>query len=258
MTVVAPSSFIDRHCLVQENTASSPHGNGALLVLRLICVSRYRGGVVKRGEGSDDDGRAVPPVYAALDPDDPEPVRAVGPAAGANRWSYNYDVYAVGTEGDHSPEVLFEDQHGEEKWREWSYDFRMATATRKATVFELLIGSRRKESSHGMETIDKEIFQHLVINTEGKATMLVKVVESADVFVAYSRLHAKLSRRTLARIMRIHKECTFPIQVKDVKLLTSATCQWEDKRNAMFKEMKDPTFRISGRLRRSWSCARMI
>ena len=27
---------------------------------------------------------------------------------------------------------------GEEKWREWSYDFRMARATQNATVFELL------------------------------------------------------------------------------------------------------------------------
>ena len=70
--------------------------------------------------------------------------------------------------------------------------------------------------------------------------MVVKAVESADGFVAYSRLHAKCSWRTSARIMRIHKECMYPSQVKDVKLLTSAVFQWEDKRNAMLKEMKDP------------------
>ena len=52
-------------------------------------------GVVKRGDGSDDDGGAVPTVYGAPEPDDPEPVRAAGPAAGARRWSYNYDVYAT-------------------------------------------------------------------------------------------------------------------------------------------------------------------
>ena len=92
-----------------------------------------------------------------------------------------------------------------------------------------------------METIDKEIFQHLVLNTEEEAKMVVKAVESADRFVAYSRLHAKYSRRTSARIMRIHKECTYPSQVKDVKLLTSAIFQWEDKWNAMLKEMKDPS-----------------
>ena len=100
------------------------------------------------------------------------------------------------------------------------------------------IGNRR---FNGMETIDKEIFQHLVLNTQGEAKMVVKAVESADGFVAYSRLHAKYSWRTLARIMRIHKECMCPSQVKDVKLLTSATFQWEDKRNAMLKEMKDPS-----------------
>ena len=32
----------------------------------------------------------------------------------------------------------------------------------------------------------------------------------------------------------------YPSQVKDVKLLTSAIFQWEDKWNAMLKEMKDP------------------
>ena len=71
--------------------------------------------------------------------------------------------------------------------------------------------------------------------------MVVKAMENADGFVAYARLHAKYSRRTVARIMRIHKECMYPSQVKDVKLLISAIFQWEDKWNAMRKEMKDPS-----------------
>ena len=148
---------------------------------------------------------------------------------------------------------------GEEKWREWSYDFRMATATQNATVFEILNWIEENGEHtfgeimqmdpegiqngrfNGMETIDKEIFQHLVLSTDGEAKMVVKAVENADGFVAYSRLHAKYSRRTVARIMRIHKECMYPSQVKDVKLLTSAIFQWEDKWNAMLKEMKDPS-----------------
>ena len=74
---------------------------------------------------------------------------------------------------------------GEEKWREWSYDFRMATATQNATVFEILnwieengehtFGEIMETDPegiqngrfNGMETIDKEIFQHLVLSTEG-------------------------------------------------------------------------------------------
>ena len=59
--------------------------------------------MVKRGDGSDHGGGAVPKVYAAPDPDDPEPVRAAGPAAGARRWSCSYDVHAVRTKGDRSP-----------------------------------------------------------------------------------------------------------------------------------------------------------
>ena len=132
---------------------------------------------------------------------------------------------------------------GEEQWREWSFDFRMATATQNATVFEIfnwieengehtfresmatVAEGIRDGRCNGMETIDKEIFQHLALNTEGEAKMVVKAVESADGFVACSRSHAKSSRRTLARIMRIHEECMYPSQVKDVKLLTSVIFQ---------------------------------
>ena len=107
---------------------------------------------------------------------------------------------------------------GEEKWREWSYDF---PATQNATVFEILnwieengehtfreIMATDREGIqngrfNGMETIDKEIFQHLVLSTEEEAKMVVKAVENVDGFVAYARLHAKYSRRTVARIMRI-------------------------------------------------------
>ena len=135
----------------------------------------------------------------------------------------------------------------------------MATATQNATVFEILnwieengehtfgeimetdLEGIQNGRFNGMETIDKEIFQHLVLSTEGEAKMVVKAMENADGFVAYSRLHAKYSRRTVARIMRIHKECMYPSQEKDVKLLTSAIFQWEEKWKAMLKEMKYPS-----------------
>ena len=111
---------------------------------------------------------------------------------------------------------------GEEKWREWSCVFRIATATQNAMVFEILNWidehgehtfreimatdpeGMRKGRLNGTETIDKEIFQHLVLRTDGEAKMVEKPVECADGFVPYSRLHAKCSRRILARIMRIH------------------------------------------------------
>ena len=58
-------------------------------------------GVVKRGDGSDDDGGAVPTVYAAHDPDGAEPDPAADPAAARSCCHY-----AIGTKGDPSPEVL--------------------------------------------------------------------------------------------------------------------------------------------------------
>ena len=102
------------------------------------CLQNTAFGVVERRDGSDDDGGAVPTVHAAPNPDDLEP----------------------------------------EMWREWSLDFRMATASQNATVFEIL-NWIEKNGEHtfweimatdpeeirdgrfnGMETIDKEIFQH--------------------------------------------------------------------------------------------------
>ena len=171
-------------------------------------------GVVKRGDGSDDDGGSVPTVYTAPDPDDPEPFRAAGPADGATT-----------TTSTSARKVTIHPK---------------CCSTQNATVFELLNWIEENGELTFREIMDKEIFQHLVLNTEEEAKMFVKAVESADGFVAYSRLHAKYSRRDLARIMRIHKECTYPSQVKDVKLLTSAIFQWEDKWNAMLNEMKDP------------------
>ena len=129
---------------------------------------------------------------------------------------------------------------GKEKLREWSYDFRMATSTQSATVSEISdwieengehtfreIMAKdperiRNGRFNGMERIDKEMSQHLVHYTEAEAKMVVKAVERADGFVDCCRLHVKYSRKALARIMRIHKECMYPSQVKDVKLLTSA------------------------------------
>ena len=81
---------------------------------------------------------------------------------------------------------------GEEKWRERSYDFRMATSTQNATVFEILnwieengehtFGEIMETDPegiqngrfNGMETIDKDIFQHLLLSTEGEAKMVVE------------------------------------------------------------------------------------
>ena len=148
---------------------------------------------------------------------------------------------------------------GEEKWREWSYDFRMATATQNATVFEILnwieengehtFGEIMETDPegiqngrfNGMETIDKEIFQHLVLSTVGGGKDGREGSGERGLFRSPFKVARQVLRRTVARIMRIHKECMYPSQVKDVKLLTSATFQWEDKWNALLKEMKDPS-----------------
>ena len=39
---------------------------------------------------------------------------------------------------------------GEEKWREWSYDFRLATATQNSMVFEISSEVRPEDMSHSL------------------------------------------------------------------------------------------------------------
>ena len=54
-------------------------------------------------------------------------------------------------------------------------------------------------------------------------------------------IQAALQRRTLARVLRMHREAMHPKPVKDMEALISHIVEWEDRWNRMEKEHKGPT-----------------
>ena len=148
---------------------------------------------------------------------------------------------------------------GEEKWREWSFDFKIAVnaqcgkmgyamgmaeegivhRTGELTISELVQrDTRGKEEGKyvGIEDTGGELYQQLIMMTEGEAKMLVKSVEERDGYKAWARLYAKYNKRTLARLMRVHKECMYPEKVRELGRLTAAILAWEEKWKTMLTE----------------------
>ena len=118
---------------------------------------------------------------------------------------------------------------GEEKWREWSFDFKIAVNAQcrkvgyamgmaeegivhragELTMDELIqrdVSGAGEGKYDGIEDTGGELYQQLVMMTEGEAKMLVKSVGECDGYKAWARLYAKYNKRTLARLMRVHKE----------------------------------------------------
>ena len=133
---------------------------------------------------------------------------------------------------------------GEEKWKEWMFDFKVAMKVQNEKVeramrmieqggemsLEQLRGADTAGETggeyRGIERSGGELYQQLVLMTEGEAKMLVKSVVEGDGYKAWGRLHAKYNTRTLARLMRIHKECMYPDEVKELRRLTSSILKW--------------------------------
>ncbi len=59
-----------------------------------------------------------------------------------------------------------------------------------------------------LERQSKELFEVLATTTEGEAKLMVRNVTSQDGIVAWQRLFRHHNRRTMARVLRMHKEET--------------------------------------------------
>ena len=143
---------------------------------------------------------------------------------------------------------------GEEKWKEWSFDFKIAVKAQSVkveramrmteragemTMDELRVADVDGETRGEYRDIEEsggDLYQQLVMLTDGEAKMIVKSVVESDGYKAWGRLHAKYNKRTLARLMRVHKECMYPEQVRDISKLTAAILSWEEKWRLMMAE----------------------
>ena len=147
---------------------------------------------------------------------------------------------------------------GEAKWKQWSFEFKTAIgmanwkakvvmewaeaeATKRGEVEDTTKEKAMKEMNWNdedeMEGLAKELFGWLVLVTGGEAQTVVNDSgkEEADGIKAWGRLARQYNRRTMARMLRIHKECMYPREVKMAEVVTGILA-WEDRWTRMMKE----------------------
>ena len=87
-----------------------------------------------------------------------------------------------------------------------------------------------------IDKVSKELSETLVMLTEGEAKMMIRGVATQDGILAWHRLYRHYNRRTLARVLRMHREAMHPKVVTDIGSLISRIVNWEDKWARMAKE----------------------
>ena len=81
-----------------------------------------------------------------------------------------------------------------------------------------------------------ELYEVLFLNTEGEAKLIVSGVTDRDGLVAWQKLYKHFNRRTLARILRDHKEAMHPRTQNYLSKLVGSMMEWEDKCRRMVLE----------------------
>ena len=154
---------------------------------------------------------------------------------------------------------------GESEWNGWADDFKIRVDTRceeAGATLEYLrnLGKPHKEvlpwrevrqkmkedlELTGLDDLDemecgrlsKELYRALHMATGDEARLIVKSVDESDGFMAWARLSAKYSQKTLSRVMRLQQECMYP-KVAKVEELVGAVLAWEGKWKRMEKEQE--------------------
>ncbi len=86
------------------------------------------------------------------------------------------------------------------------------------------------------ERQSQELFEVLTMITEGEAKLMARNVLMQDGIVAWQRWYRHHNWRTMARVLRMHKEAMHPKPVKDIGQLISSIVAWEDKWGRMANE----------------------
>ena len=141
---------------------------------------------------------------------------------------------------------------GEENWKEWNFDFYVILGSVSPELVENLkvLESILEETGMGkvraldparadrmnLEKLARELYEVLVLTTEGEAKMMIRNIADQDGILAWHRLYRHYNRRTLARVLRIHREAMHPKSSRSVENLISDIVEWEDRWEKMAKE----------------------
>ena len=83
--------------------------------------------------------------------------------------------------------------------------------------------------------MSRELYMWLRLRTEGEAKLVVSSLEEEDGLMAWGKLHAKYSQKTMSRLMRLQQECMYPKMVR-VAELGEKILQWEERWTNMERE----------------------
>ena len=186
--------------------------------------------------GSHDDGRPVRVALAYCLRADPR----------CRRWRWNEEGLV---ESLHANDEV---SKGEEDFKDWNFDFAVALGSEcpellhNLKVIETIPVEMTTRSVYDLDVdrahriwldkLSKELYEVLVMITEGEAKMMIRSVPDQDGILAWHRLYRHYNRKTLARVLRIHREAMHPKPSSDIGNLISDIVEWEDKWTRMAKE----------------------
>ena len=116
----------------------------------------------------------------------------------------------------------------------------METSADEMNTATIRVMDESRADRRNIEKVSKELYEVLVVTTEGEARLKVRNMATQDGIQAWHRLYWHYNRRTFARILRMHREAMHPKPVKDMEALISHIVEWEDRWNRMAKKHKDP------------------
>ena len=131
---------------------------------------------------------------------------------------------------------------GEESWKAWEFDFKVATRASAAEVAEAMVIAENAtqmvtgaafEADNPVKYKDmakrgRELFEVLCMLTTGDAKAVIKEVPGGDGLAAWQLLTKSFARRTLARTLRRYKEAVNPKQVSEASEIVGALAKWEN------------------------------
>ena len=116
----------------------------------------------------------------------------------------------------------------------------METSTDEMDTATIRAMDESRADRMNTEKVSKELYEVLAVTTEGEVRLMVRNIATQDGIQAWHPLYLHNTRRTFARVLRMHREAMHPKPVKDMDALTSPIVEWEDRWNRMAKEHKDP------------------
>ena len=141
---------------------------------------------------------------------------------------------------------------GEENWKDRSFDFGVTldsacsdmketlrvieTVQEDMDVEKVTALDTERAANMNLNKLSKELYEVLVMLTEGEAKIMVRNVRNNDGMVAWHQMYKHYNKRTLGRVLRAHREVMHPRKTTDLNNLISAIMEWEDKWAKMEKD----------------------